>query len=180
MGQKLAAYTATGVITAFYDTSDSPPPADATTLEISDAEWQACLSAPGYTVSGGALATPAPPTAEQLLGQAQAAQTAAIQAACSTAILGNFTSAGLGAANAYGCDAVTQTNIALAAMHGGSLWCQPSNGAWALTAHTATQAIQVQADMWTHIQAQQATYAGLLATIGAATTVVAVQAVVWP
>jgi hypothetical protein len=62
---------------------------------------------------------------------------------------------------------VTQTNITLSAIAGGSLWCQPSGGDWALTAHTAPQA-------------QQTTYADLLERIDTATTVAAVQAIAWP
>ncbi|HTQ70639.1 MAG TPA: hypothetical protein VMH92_03995 [Acidocella sp.] len=131
------------------------------------------------TETGGAwsFAAPAGPT----LAQQQAAQNAAMSAACQAAILSGFTSSGLGSAYNYPCDAVTQTNIIAASDHGGSLWCQPqAGGAWAFQAHSEAQATQVYSDMTAHIQAQQTIYAGLLAQIAAATTVAAVQAIVWP
>ncbi len=100
--------------------------------------------------------------------------------ACQVAITGGFVSSALGAANTYPADQVTQTNIIAASDHGGSLWCQPSGGAWAFTTHSEAQATQVYSDLTAHIQAQQTTYAGLLAQIAAATTVAAVQAITWP
>lgn len=64
MGQKFATYIADGQITGFYDSIDSPPPADAVTIQLTDAQWQACIATPGYTVVNGALVAPAPPTLE--------------------------------------------------------------------------------------------------------------------
>ncbi|WP_175922197.1 phage tail assembly chaperone [Burkholderia latens] len=46
MGQKFAAYDAQRNITAFYDIIDSPPPADAKVVEISDDEWRTAIEAP--------------------------------------------------------------------------------------------------------------------------------------
>jgi hypothetical protein len=77
MAQKFAAYDAQGVITAFYDSVDSPVPDGVTAIEITYTQWQTCLGNPGWTVANGVLVAPvppAPPTAEQLLVQsAQAA-----------------------------------------------------------------------------------------------------------
>ncbi|MGF6641782.1 hypothetical protein OKW39_009022 [Paraburkholderia sp. MM6662-R1] len=62
MGQRSAAYDANGNITAFYDSVDSPVPAGVTSfINISDAEWQACLAQPGWTVQDGMLVAPPPP-----------------------------------------------------------------------------------------------------------------------
>ncbi|CAG9218699.1 tail fiber assembly protein [Burkholderia vietnamiensis] len=45
MGQKFAAFDAQGHITAFYDSVDSPAPADVKVVDISDDEWRAALEA---------------------------------------------------------------------------------------------------------------------------------------
>ena len=110
----------------------------------------------------------------------QATQPTAMQSECQSAIVGGFTSSALGSPYSYPSDPVTQTNIMLATIAGGSLWCQPSGGKWAYTAHTATEAQAVRASLAAWIQAQQTTYAGLLTNINAATTVAGVQAVAWP
>ena len=137
---------------------------------------QAEAQNPGaYTITAGAIAPWLPS-----LAQAQATQIATLSAACRSAIEAGFTSSALGGAYTYGCRPTDQANVATVAAHGGSLWCQPSGGAWAFVAHTAAQALQVQADMGTHIQAEQATYAGLVGQVGVAATVSAVQAIVWP
>lgn len=70
MGQKFAAYDGRGNITAFYDSVDSPVPPGVNAIEISDAEWQACITVPGYTVSNGQLTAP---TAAQVAAQQAAA-----------------------------------------------------------------------------------------------------------
>ena len=71
MGQKLAAYNANGNITAFYDTEDSPAPEGAIVLAITDGQWQECMSAPGYTIQGGLLVAPIPPTDAEVFAQTQ-------------------------------------------------------------------------------------------------------------
>jgi hypothetical protein len=71
MGQKFAAYDSDGAIAAFYDSDDSPVPDDVQdVIEITDEEWYACLSTPGYTVADGALVPPVPPTAAELTARA--------------------------------------------------------------------------------------------------------------
>lgn len=73
MGQKLASYDSSGTITSFYDTVDSPAPEGTETIEITDEQWHACLSTPGYKVENGALVAPTAPTAAQELASLQAA-----------------------------------------------------------------------------------------------------------
>ena len=76
MGQKTASYNSAGLVIAYYDSIDSPPPATATVIEITDTEWQAALASPyPVTVVDGALAIPTGPT----LAQAQATQSSLIK-----------------------------------------------------------------------------------------------------
>ncbi|BCF96645.1 hypothetical protein PPGU19_012140 [Paraburkholderia sp. PGU19] len=78
MGQKFAAYDAQGNITAYYDAIDSPVPSGVTsTLEITDAQWQACISTQGYKIQGGALVAP---STTQIAAQQAAATWATYQA----------------------------------------------------------------------------------------------------
>ncbi|WP_088928071.1 phage tail assembly chaperone [Burkholderia multivorans] len=46
MGQKYAAFDDRGYVTAFYDSADSPPPADAKVVGISEDDWRAAIAAP--------------------------------------------------------------------------------------------------------------------------------------
>lgn len=81
MGQKFAAYDASGNINAYYDSVDSPIPANVIDfIAITDAQWQACIGQPGWTIEDGALVAPIPLTAAQLETQAllQSAQSALI------------------------------------------------------------------------------------------------------
>ena len=89
MGQKYASYNSIGAIIAYYDSIDSPPPSVATTIPITDDEWQNCLHNNGYTIVNGALTAPAPPTPltdAQLLSNAQSAQIQILQASYQKAI----------------------------------------------------------------------------------------------
>ncbi len=113
------------------------------------------------------------------LFEAQVSQSSALSDACSAAVVAGFTSSALGSTNTYPSDVATQGNIDRAAVHGGTIWCESSAGAWSLTQHTAAQALQVQADLWTHIQICQSKLATLKAQVAAATTVSAVEAVIW-
>ncbi|WP_282412255.1 hypothetical protein [Pseudomonas sp. PS01299] len=86
MGQKLAAYNTQGGIVAFYDSVESPPPDGCSFIEITDEEWQQCISTPGFTVNDGVLVAPAPIDDEQVLAQEAAAAWAALQAAARAAL----------------------------------------------------------------------------------------------
>ena len=120
------------------------------------------------------------PTPGQLLTAAQVVQSAIVKTSCANAITMTFTSSALGSGFNYDCAPLDQANIGFVSIHGGSLWCQTGTNPWTFTTHTTIQGLQVKADMTSHIQAQQAIYAGLLTQINAATTVAAVQAIVWP
>ena len=84
MGQKYASYNAQGIVIGFYDSVDSPPPSTATVIPISDTEWQSALSSPyqPVTVVNGVLTIPTGPT----LAQAQAAQIAILKNGYQSAI----------------------------------------------------------------------------------------------
>ena len=75
MGQKYASYNTSGEISGFYDSVDSPVPSGVPAIGITQEQWQACLSQPGWTVQNGELVAPPAPTAAQILAQAQSAQT---------------------------------------------------------------------------------------------------------
>jgi len=140
------------------------------------------------TASGAPLSVPTTlvpfiipaPTPEQLLVAAQVTQSSIVKASCANAITTTFSSSALGSVFNYDCAPLDQVNISYVSVHGGSLWCQSGSNPWSFVAHTSTQGLQVHSDMTSHIQAQQTIYAGLLAQINAATTVAAVQAIVWP
>ena len=186
MGQKQAAYDASGKIVAFYDTEDSPAPKSVSVIDITDTQWQACLAQPGYTVANGALVAP---TAAQLLAQAQATQSSALSAACASAIVAGFTSSALGSAHTYPSQPNDQTNLigavtasqspGLPATWACNFWCADSTGAWAFRSHTDAQIQQVLADAVSAREAFSAKLAGLVAQVDAATTVAAAQNVVW-
>lgn len=189
MGQKFAAYDATGAILAFYDSVDSPPPGGVTVLEIADSEWQTCISTPGYTVRAGALVAPAPPTASELLTQAQATQIATLDAACKTAIYSGFVSSALGAAHKYPALDTDQQNLSasvLASLMPGigsgwttPFWCCDSAGSWAYVEHSAAQIQQVGQDGKAAILTAIAKKVQLAAQVSTAATIDAVRAVVW-
>lgn len=189
MGQKQAAYDSTGNITAFYDSVDSPAPLSAKVLNITDAQWQACLSKQGCTVVNGALTPPPALTAAQLLAQAQVAQIGIITQACAAAITSGFTSSALGSAHTYPSGLTDQANLAanvVSSLLPGlpSTWttpqlCQDASGVWAYVAHTAAQIQQVGGDGKAAILGYLTKKASLQAEIEACTTVSVVQAVVW-
>jgi len=83
MGTKLAAYDSSGNIIGYYDTDDSPLPFGLMAIEITDAQWQECISSPGWIVVDNALV--APPAAS--LNQVQASGCIAIDAAADTAYI---------------------------------------------------------------------------------------------
>jgi len=177
MGQKYAAYDANGTITGFYDDVDSPVPGGLSAIKITDAEWQDAIANQGKYSAVNGVFTAANPWPS--LSATKTAQINAVSSDCQGAIEAGFSSSALGSANTYGCKATDQSNINAAALNGGSLWRRDSTGAWVFQSHTAAQAQQVQKDMVTHIQAEQSHYATLVGKINDATTVSAVQAVVW-
>lgn len=178
MGQKYASYNAQEVVTGFYDSIDSPPPAIASVIAITDAEWQGALSCayPPVTVVNGALVIPTGPT----LAQAQSAQVATLRSACQSAITGGFSSSALGSAYTYGSGVTDQANLNTIASSptGGSLWCE-TGGSWTMKPHTQAQAQAVLSDFVAWLNACQSKLAALTAEVEAATTVEAVKSITW-
>jgi hypothetical protein len=81
MSQKFAAYDSTGAIIAYYDSEDSPVPVGVNAIEITDAQWQTCISNPGWTVANGELVAPASPTSAQQAAAAWSAYQASAKSA---------------------------------------------------------------------------------------------------
>ena len=84
MGQKFASYNTSGIVIAYYDSEDSPPPDSATVIKITDTQWMSAISSPyqPITVVGGVLSIPSGPS----LAQAQASQIAILQSSYQSAI----------------------------------------------------------------------------------------------
>jgi hypothetical protein len=185
MSQKYAAYDSTGAVVAFYDSVLSPVPAGVSAIEITDAQWQTCLVNPGWTVAGGALVAPVPPTAAALLAVAQAAQVAVVTAAYQSAVQQPvaFTNKA-GTAQTYQADATSQQLLMQATQGytiGGSV---PDGFYWKASDNTHVPFVLADlqglydvmlAQGWAAFQKLQT----LKTSIAAATTVDAVQAVVW-
>ncbi|WP_322076416.1 DUF4376 domain-containing protein [Burkholderia cepacia] len=191
MRQKFAAYDSTGKITAFYDSIDSPVPANVeNVIELTDTEWQACISTPGYTVEAGVLVAPPVPTAAQQLADAQSSQIALINAACQAQIVAGFTSSALGAPHTYPSQLTDQQNLSASVLASvmpnlpsdwtTPFWCADATENWAYVAHTAAQIQQVGQDGKSAILSAIETKATLAAEISAARTISAVQAITWP
>ena len=129
--------------------------------------------------------TPAPLT----LQRAQTIQKALVNASCVSAMTGGFTSSALGSAYTYPFTLTDQHNLSgsvvaslLPNLPSGwttSFWCMDSAGAWSFAPHTAAQIQQVGMDGKAWIAAQQEKLASLNAQIEVATTVSAVQSVLW-
>ncbi|RKP50503.1 hypothetical protein [Trinickia fusca] len=182
MGKKLAVYDINGNITAFYDNIDSPIPASVTNvIEITQAQWQTCVSEPGqWYVASGALAQVPPPTAAQLLATAQSTQTVELTQACANAIISGFTSNALGSAYIYPSTVTDQANQNTVAdcPSGGLLWCE-SNGAWAFRQHTQAQAQAVVTSFASWLNHCQSQLIALTTKVNTATSVDAVEAIAW-
>ncbi|MDE3023317.1 MAG: DUF4376 domain-containing protein, partial [Pseudomonadota bacterium] len=164
---------------------DSPVPKGVTAIKITDAEWQACLSTPGYTVANGALVAPAAPTSAQLLAQAQAAQIASLSSAYRSAIVTpvSYTSKG-GVTKTYQADPASQTLLMQATQGYGIAGATPTGFYW--KSEDNTEVPFTLADLqglymamlsqgWTAFQHLQS----LKSQVSAATSISAVQAITW-
>ncbi|MEK6420034.1 MAG: DUF4376 domain-containing protein [Burkholderia gladioli] len=186
MGQKLAAYTQDpGPIIAFYDTDDSPAPDGALTIKITDAQWQTCLAQPGqWCVSSGALAGVSQ-SAGDLLASAQAAQVAIVTAAYVSAVQQAVTfKTAAGVSAEFDADPESQTILMQATQGYGLANAVPTDFYWVSADNTRVSFTLADlqglysamlAQGWTAFQKRQE----LKASIAAASTVAAVQAVVW-
>lgn len=183
MGQKIAAYNANGAIIGFYDDKDSPAPNPLPTgiklLNITDAQWQTCLSNQGWTIANGTLVAPVPPTAAQALQNAKDAQIALINNGCNATLqvivapyppmeMATWPSQ-LSEAQAYTANnaAPTPTLSVIALAAGQTVAAQ--------AASVLAKAAAYQAAAGAAIGKRQA----LTAQINAASSVAAVQAIIW-
>ncbi len=182
MGQKYVAYNSQGTIVTFYDSIDSPPPAGATILPITDAEWKTCSSQVGWTIVSGALTAP---NAAFQLTTAQNLQLGILLTAYGAAIHNDvtFTTAG-GITKTFQADKSSQ-DLLMQAVQGytitgatpsGFYWISTDNTQVPFTLSDLTNLYTVMLSQgWTafqHYQTQKA-------AVKAATTIAAVQAVVW-
>ncbi len=176
MGKKFAAYDAQGSITAFYDDEDSPAPEGVSAIEITEDQWQGCLCTPGYKVVGGHLVAPPPPTAAQILAAAQASQIAIIESAYQAAIQQPVSYM----STTFQADLASQDVLAKSLVPGAVpasfFWLDANNNQVPMT---FAQLQGLAGAMLTQGQAAFAKKTGLKQQIRAATTVAAVQAVVW-
>lgn len=177
---------------SFYDPAfTSVFPADA--VDVAAATYttiQAEISA-GNVLSSDSSGNPitVDPKTLVTVAQAQATQSAALSASCASAIVSGFSSSALGSAHTYPSQPNDQSNLIGAATASQSptlpagwtcnFWCADSTGAWALRAHTAAQIQQVLADGVAAREALSTKLAALVAQVEAATTVAAVQSIVW-
>lgn len=180
MAQKYAAYDLTGAIVAYYDSIDSPVPAGLPVLEITEAEWLLCIATPSYTVVDGALVAPAAKTDAELLVGAQSAKNSNLSVECAAAIKAGFTSNALGSQYAYPSGLTDQSNHITVSncSTGGLLWCE-SGGTWSLIEHSQAQAQAVVASFGEWLNRCQSQLVALTATVDAAKTVDAVEAILW-
>lgn len=186
MGQKSAAYLKdTGVIVGFYDIKDSPAPDGALTIDITDAQWQTCLEQPGqWCVDNGMLAA-VTQSADAVLASAQAAQVLLVNAAYAVAVQQPVTfKTASGVSAQFDADSSSQT-ILMQATQGYVLAnAVPTDFYWVAADNTRVPFTLVDlqglyqamlAQGWAAFQKRQE----LKADIAAATTVAAVQAIVW-
>jgi len=120
--------------------------------------------------------------AHTALADAKADQIAAITQSCAATIVSGFLSSALGTAHTYPSQPIDQSNLIGAVASGlanVTFWCADSTGVWNITSHTAAQIKQVLADGGTQRMAYSTKLAGLAAQVQSATTVAAVQAIVW-
>lgn len=193
MGQKFAAYDNSGNIVAYYDDEINPASQiSVQSIEITDEQWQASIDSPGaymVDVTGKAIINTPAPSVAQALTAVRTAKSAEISAACKAAIYAGFTSNALGAAYHYPAEdrdqmnltaCVTQSyNPALPTGWAISFYCSDASGAWEKRPHTAVQIQQVGTDGINAIQSALNKNDSLQQQIAAATTVDAVNAIVW-
>lgn len=184
-----AGFDSGGNAVMWFDTSNGVPTVPVESLvEVSQDQYAARFSGKWQLVNGAVAQAPAPTAAEQL-SAAQATQVALVDAACQSTIYAGFTSSALGMPYTYPAKATDQQNLSasvLASLLPGAssgwttdFWCADAAGNWALRAHTAAQIQQVGVDGKAAISTAIAKKVQLESQIAAATTIAAVQAIVW-
>ena len=175
----------TGAVTTRYDGDIQLPPAGVSFIEVpSQAEMMQTCSG-GWTIVNGALVAPPAPTAAQLLGQAQSAKIAMLAQAYQAAIQQpvSYTSKG-GITKTYQADPPSVSNLQNAILGMQAAAATPSSFYWMSADNTQVpfafadlQALAAAflAQGWAEFQHLQT----LKAEVLAATTVSAVQAIVW-
>lgn len=124
---------------------------------------------------------------------AQAAQISMLQLACRNTIINGFPCSALGSSYTYpnknteeNPDQVNMASSVLAAMINASvsgwttpMWCQDNTGTWVYANHTSPQVMQVATTGKTFVVGNQTKLTNLITQVNNATTVAAVQAIVW-
>lgn len=162
-------------------TEPLPLPANCIPCTQTQAETWQTLEVIGGVIQGIPAAT--------VLQAAQTQQRALINASCVAAMTDGFQSSALGTAYTYPSTMTDQHNLDgsvvasllpnLPSTWTTPLWCQNSSGVWAMVEHTAAQTQQVGLEGKAWIVTCQQQKASLDAQINAATTVSAVQSVIW-
>ncbi|WP_419692250.1 hypothetical protein ACN262_08610 [Burkholderia gladioli] len=158
-------------------------------LKLTDEQFTAAQAGTWYVESGALTQTAPAANVDVQLATARAVQTAELTTACSNAITAGFSSAALGAAHTYPASITDQQNLTasvLASIYPGlaadwatPFWCADASGTWAYVEHTAAQIQQVGQDGKAAILAALTKKQQLTEQVAAATTLAAIQAVVW-
>jgi hypothetical protein len=178
-------YNGNGPFTGAYIQDEAP--VGISFLEVGDADYRNWCN---ISYQDGVIVPTPGPDAAQLLATAQATQTATISAACQAAIYAGFTSSALGAVYTYPFGDKDQTNlngdVSLSMLPANQVtgwttpfWCADSNGVWDMRSHSAAQIQQVGSDAAAAKLACVNKNIALATQVAAATTVVAVQSIVW-
>lgn len=131
----------------------------------------------GYVYANDAFTNPNAPD----LPTAQRQQMQILSSACAGQIIDGFASSALGVVHTYASGDIDQQNIVQSAQSskGGLLSCADANGAWSRQPHTQAQAQQALEDFVVARDAERTKLGTLQAQVGAATTIEAVQEIVW-
>ena len=174
-----------GVVTDRYDSDIQLPPSGKTVLEVPDQATMLQTLVSGWTVRNGSLVAPPEPTVVQLLAQAQAAQISAFAQAYQSAIRQpiSYTSKG-GVTKTYQADPQSVSNLQNAILGMQAAGVAPSGFYWVSSDNTQVPftfadlqdlSAALLAQGWAAFQHLQ----NLKAEVMAATSVSAVQTIVW-
>lgn len=174
----------------FYPEGIEYPSLPSDIVTVSQADYDLAMTrSSGETldmVNGSIVIVPAPaPT----MTEVRAAKLTELSDACAAQIYAGFASSALGAPHTYPAKDRDQVNLSasvtaslipnLPANWTTDFWCADGAGVWALRPHTAAQIQQAGMDGKTAIETAICKNATLAAQVMAATTIAAVQAMVW-